>query len=165
LLQVNDLRSKALQGFARPAAATAQQSDASVSAAISTKVQQRRCQRQQLPETNSTEQVRWHSSLLVWQQLLQSAKHHSKRVDEMPGLCSSQFRSCFSQSRLCLQAHIKGVDEEYVMDQPQQRGQWLVSARLDGVLSIMTPVYPDDENLSLLLNQAGGGHNHLVDAA
>ena len=54
---------------------------------------------------------------------------------------------------MCLQAHIKGIDEEYVMDQPQQRGQWLVSARLDGVLSIMTPVYPDDENLSLLLNQ------------
>jgi hypothetical protein len=39
------------------------------------------------------------------------------------------------------------------MEQPQQRGQWLVSARLDGVMSIMTPVYPDDENLSLLLNQ------------
>ena len=68
---------------------------------------------------------------------------------------------------MCLQAHIKGIDEEYVMDQPQQRGQWLVSARLDGVLSIMTPVYPDDENLSLLLNQVGGkycatlGHGSL----
>lgn len=58
---------------------------------------------------------------------------------------------------MCPQAHIKGIDEEYVMDEPQQRGQWLVSARLDGVLSIMTPVYPDDENLSLLLNQVGGG--------
>ena len=56
-LQVSDLRSKARQGFARPAAASAQQSDAAISAAISTKVQQRRCQRQQLPETNSTQQV------------------------------------------------------------------------------------------------------------
>lgn len=60
-MQVSDLRSKAKQGFARPAAATAQESDA----AISTKVQQRRCQRQQLPETNSTQQVRRDSRRLV----------------------------------------------------------------------------------------------------
>lgn len=60
--------------------------------------------------------------------------------------------SCCCQS----QAHILGIDEEYEMDSPRQRGQWLVSARLDGVLSIMTPVYPDDENLSLLLNQVCG---------
>jgi hypothetical protein len=113
-VSVRDLRSKARQGFARPAAASAQQSDAAISAAISTKVQQRRCQRQQLPETISTQQ-----------------------------------------------AHIKGIDEEYVMDQPQQRGQWLVSARLDGVLSIMTPVYPDDENLSLLLNQLRSANKFL----
>ena len=52
-MQVGDLRSKARQGFARPSAAPAQQSEA----AISTQVRQRRCLRQQLPETNSTQQV------------------------------------------------------------------------------------------------------------
>lgn len=51
------------------------------------------------------------------------------------------------------QAHIVGIDEVYEMDVPRQRDQWLVSARRDGVLSIMTPVFPDEENLSLLLNQ------------
>lgn len=51
------------------------------------------------------------------------------------------------------QANIVGIDEVYEMDVPRQRDQWLVSARRDGVLSIMTPVFPDEENLSLLLNQ------------
>lgn len=48
------------------------------------------------------------------------------------------------------------MDEVYEMDVPRQRGQWLVSARRDGVLSIMTPVFPDEENLSLLRNQVHG---------
>lgn len=39
------------------------------------------------------------------------------------------------------------------MDPPKNRGQWLVSARFDGLLTIMTPIYPDEKNLALLLNQ------------
>ncbi len=57
------------------------------------------------------------------------------------------------------QLHVAGIDEVYEMEAPQDRGQWLVSARRDGVLSIMTPVFPDPENLALLLNQVRGKSN------
>lgn len=53
-----------------------------------------------------------------------------------------------------MQLHVAGIDEVYEMDTPRERReQWLVSGRRDGVLSIMTPVFPDPENLALLLNQ------------
>lgn len=39
------------------------------------------------------------------------------------------------------------------MEPPRDRGQWLVPARKDGLLSIMTPVYPDNETMALLFNQ------------
>ncbi len=45
------------------------------------------------------------------------------------------------------------MTETYKVEKPEEHGQWLVSARLDGLLSIMTPVYPDEETLALLLNQ------------
>ena len=51
------------------------------------------------------------------------------------------------------QVHVPGIGEHYVMDPPKDRGQWLVAARHDGLLSIMTPVYPDQPTLQLLLNQ------------
>ena len=53
----------------------------------------------------------------------------------------------------CDQVHVPGIGEDYVMDPPKERGQWLVAARHDGLLSIMTPVYPDKATLQLLLNQ------------
>lgn len=52
-----------------------------------------------------------------------------------------------------LQLHVAGLGEVYKMQQPRKRGQWLVQARFDGLLTIMTPIWPDKENLALLLNQ------------
>jgi hypothetical protein len=58
---------------------------------------------------------------------------------------------------LNLQVHIAGIGEHYEMEAPQDRSEtWLVNARKDGLLSIMTPVYPDNETMSLLHNQVGG---------
>ena len=52
-----------------------------------------------------------------------------------------------------LQLHVAGLGDVYKMQQPRKRGQWLVQARFDGLLTIMTPIWPDKENLALLLNQ------------
>jgi hypothetical protein len=52
-----------------------------------------------------------------------------------------------------VQLHVAGLGEVYKMQQPRKRGQWLVQARFDGLLTIMTPIWPDKENLALLLNQ------------
>ena len=64
--------------------------------------------------------------------------------------------------RLCdntdgvLQVHIAGIGEHYEMEAPRDRSEtWLVDARRDGLLSIMTPVYPDNETMALLHNQVG----------
>ena len=55
-----------------------------------------------------------------------------------------------------LQVHIAGMGEHYQMTAPQDRSEaWLVNARKDGLLSIMTPVYPDNETMALLHNQVG----------
>ncbi len=51
------------------------------------------------------------------------------------------------------QVHIAGLHEAYRMEPPRDRGQWLVPARKDGLLTIMTPVYPDNETMALLFNQ------------
>lgn len=56
MVSVGDLSSKARQGFARQAAVPVPQTDA----AIPTRKSQRNCLRQQLPETNSTQQVSVH---------------------------------------------------------------------------------------------------------
>lgn len=58
------------------------------------------------------------------------------------------------QLQYALQLHVAGVGEVYKMQQPRKRSQWLVQARFDGLLTLMTPIYPDKENLALLLNQA-----------
>lgn len=52
-----------------------------------------------------------------------------------------------------LQLHVAGMEEVYKMQQPRKGGQWLVQARTDGLLTVMTPIYPDKQNLALLLNQ------------
>jgi hypothetical protein len=48
---------------------------------------------------------------------------------------------------------VAGLEDVYKMQQPRKRAQWLVQARFDGLLTLMTPIYPDKENLALLLNQ------------
>ena len=64
--------------------------------------------------------------------------------------------------RLCdyldglVQVHVAGIGEHDEMQAPQDRSEtWLVDARRDGLLSIMTPVYPDNETMALLHNQVG----------
>lgn len=58
--------------------------------------------------------------------------------------------------------HIAGMGEQYEMQPPQDRSQpWLVNARKDGLLSIMTPVYPDNETMALLHNQLRSANKFL----
>ena len=52
------------------------------------------------------------------------------------------------------QVHIVGANERPPMAEPwDERGQVLAPARRDGLLTMMTPVFPDNETLALLHNQ------------
>ena len=59
---------------------------------------------------------------------------------------------CF-EAFVLLQVTIAGRGGAFTAIEPTQPGQWLVPARKDGLMSIMTPVYPNNETLSLLSNQ------------
>ncbi len=54
------------------------------------------------------------------------------------------------------QVHVIGANEPPPMAEPRDdRDQVLAPARRDGLLTIMTPVFPDNETLALLHNQVG----------
>lgn len=57
--------------------------------------------------------------------------------------------------------HVAGMEEVYKMQQPRKGGRWLVQARTDGLLTVMTPIYPDKQNLALLLNQLRSANQFL----
>lgn len=37
--------------------------------------------------------------------------------------------------------------------EPEHRGQWVVPSRQDGLMSILTPIFPDNQTLPMLHNQ------------
>ena len=52
------------------------------------------------------------------------------------------------------QVHVMSTSGFQAMAEPRdERGQVLAPARRDGLLTMMTPVFPDNETLALLHNQ------------
>jgi hypothetical protein len=97
-------------------------------------------------------QTLWHTTTVGCKQpvknlhhLYSSSARHARRLSREV-LLKSDISSC-------VQLHVAGLGDVYKMQQPRKRGQWLVQARFDGLLTIMTPIWPDKENLALLLNQ------------
>lgn len=76
----------------------------------------------------------------------------------------SQKRNCkpLDPERNPTRVTVHGRGEVYSMTPLDRKGQWRVAARKDGIMSIMTPVYPDNATLSLLSNQLRSA-NRFVD--
>jgi len=86
----------------------------------------------------------------------------AKRAQERAAHQSSAFIARLKGTRHCRpiadsstvqRVTIGGRGAVYPMEEPKQRGQWLVPARQDGLMSILTPIYPDNATLSVLHNQ------------